>query len=472
MAAKLDTAIAGASAASAGAHKGKATWVSCDLCGKWRRLGKMATAAVPDAWTCVENPDSGFASCNAPQELSNDEIDRQLGLADEPPRSRAPRALPEGPVRETRGAVKRSAPGSSASAPAAQRPAYRLRQQPRRKLYSIAFTWPAGREYLAAGAGRQSPAWYADRVTDFVSERAADGVTSILVNVHGALPAAALAALTARWKRAFALAANPRGDGRDDEDAEEELIVRACPRDAHAMLPVAMRCVPLIDDREERAVICADVHDSLSRQAGEIERLLEQMEADGGCTAGFTAWPGYDLRSSFRRDDSGLAPPPSLRVDRSAAEAREGIVWHLDCGLLLTTLAFRQKLRGLRAPSYAAHVKWCHGAYEYDGSKGTDEQMLEMFLLAGRPAGREGLEAQITGLVRQQATLRVHQLCADTSTAKKKAARLPASDQPKFERPPQYAHQKPRQLQFVFDDEVRCAARFANEDAKLSWEPI
>ena len=32
------------------------------------------------------------------------------------------------------------------------------------------------------------------------------------------------------------------------------------------MLPVALRSVPLLDDREERAVLCVDVHDSLPRQ--------------------------------------------------------------------------------------------------------------------------------------------------------------------------------------------------------------
>ena len=444
----------------------------------------MAAANCLEKWSCAENPDLRFGSCAVPQELSNNEIDQQLGLAERPqPKLK----LPAEPPLATRGASKRSCAATENSVAVAQRPTYRLRQQPRRKLYSIAFTWPAGRAYLEAGSARQSPAWYADRVTDFVAMRAADGITSILVNVHGALPAGALAALTERWKGAFATAfasssggkgSGSKGSGsrgsssRDgDDDASEELSVRACARDAHPALPVAMRCVPLLDDRDERAVLCVDVHDSLPRQAAEIEVLLSQME-DEGCSAGFTAWPGYGLRSSFKRDESGLAPPPSLMIDRSASEAREGIVWHLDCGLLITTGAFRQKLRGLRAPSFAAHLKACHATYEYDGSKGTDEQILEMFLLAGRPAGREGLDAQITSLVRQQATIRVHQLCADNSTAKKKAAKLPAADEHKFEQPPQYARQKGRALQFVFDDEVRCASRFVDDDAKLEWEPV
>ena len=47
------------------------------------------------------------------------------------------------------------------------------------------------------------------------------------------------------------------------------------------------------------------------------------MESSGA-SAGFTAWPGYDLRSSFKKDDDGLAPPQKLRIDRSAAEALKG----------------------------------------------------------------------------------------------------------------------------------------------------
>ena len=48
--------------------------------------------------------------------------------------------------------------------------------------------------------------------------------------------------------------------------AAEAITVLACDRGAHPMLPVALRSVPLLDDREERAVLCVDVHDSLPRQ--------------------------------------------------------------------------------------------------------------------------------------------------------------------------------------------------------------
>ena len=57
----------------------KDSWVQCDSCNKWRRI----PAAVADQldenvpWHCQDNPNSAFASCSIPQELSNEEIDQQ-----------------------------------------------------------------------------------------------------------------------------------------------------------------------------------------------------------------------------------------------------------------------------------------------------------------------------------------------------------------------------------------------------------
>ena len=57
----------------------QASWVSCDTCGKWRRLFREPTAGKE--WACAQNPDAAYASCASAQELSDDEIDRLLGLA-------------------------------------------------------------------------------------------------------------------------------------------------------------------------------------------------------------------------------------------------------------------------------------------------------------------------------------------------------------------------------------------------------
>ena len=62
------------------------TWLSCDLCGQWRRLGRMKGDALPEQWTCGQNPDPAYASCDVPQELPDDDIDRLLGLL--PPKAK------------------------------------------------------------------------------------------------------------------------------------------------------------------------------------------------------------------------------------------------------------------------------------------------------------------------------------------------------------------------------------------------
>uniref|UniRef100_A0A7I4DAG6 CW-type domain-containing protein n=1 Tax=Physcomitrium patens TaxID=3218 RepID=A0A7I4DAG6_PHYPA len=57
-------------------------WVQCDDCGCWRRL--PADAFVHARWVCSDNEwDSRRARCNAPQELSDHEMDRLLeGLSE------------------------------------------------------------------------------------------------------------------------------------------------------------------------------------------------------------------------------------------------------------------------------------------------------------------------------------------------------------------------------------------------------
>ena len=65
------------------------TWLACDLCGKWRRLGKMKDKDLPEHWTCDQNTyNLAYASCEADQELPDDEIDRLLGLLPPKPKRR------------------------------------------------------------------------------------------------------------------------------------------------------------------------------------------------------------------------------------------------------------------------------------------------------------------------------------------------------------------------------------------------
>ena len=57
------------------------TWVSCDRCGKWRRLRNLGErdleALESGSWYCEQNPDVNFNSCGADEEPQGDEV--QLG---------------------------------------------------------------------------------------------------------------------------------------------------------------------------------------------------------------------------------------------------------------------------------------------------------------------------------------------------------------------------------------------------------
>ena len=43
-------------------------WVQCSACDKWRKLPAARASALPDHWTCAENPNARFRSCAVPQE--------------------------------------------------------------------------------------------------------------------------------------------------------------------------------------------------------------------------------------------------------------------------------------------------------------------------------------------------------------------------------------------------------------------
>ena len=75
---ELDALAAGPSAAAAEITD---TWVSCDRCGKWRRLRNLGErdleALESGSWYCEQNPDVNFNSCGADEEPQGDEV--QLG---------------------------------------------------------------------------------------------------------------------------------------------------------------------------------------------------------------------------------------------------------------------------------------------------------------------------------------------------------------------------------------------------------
>ncbi|GMH36489.1 hypothetical protein BSKO_04357 [Bryopsis sp. KO-2023] len=76
-------------------------WVQCDECCKWRRIPLSVLEKVEDVpWHCSHNPDESFRGCEAPQEWSDEQIDREyqrqkdMGLGPEGKATRAKRKRP------------------------------------------------------------------------------------------------------------------------------------------------------------------------------------------------------------------------------------------------------------------------------------------------------------------------------------------------------------------------------------------
>eukprot|EP00966_Prymnesium_polylepis_P024417 562337-Prymnesium_polylepis.2 len=146
--------------------------------------------------------------------------------------------LGAGRVTRKRAASEMEPAAAFAAVPA--RPLRQLRQPPRR-LYTMAFTWPAGASWVRAeGDRKRGPSWYADRVTEQIELRAADGASSFLIHVHGAIAPAARATLDERWQGAFdkARAGCGAACGRDSQETLELVV---CDAAMPPMWPAALR---------------------------------------------------------------------------------------------------------------------------------------------------------------------------------------------------------------------------------------
>ncbi|CAN6936203.1 unnamed protein product [Brassica oleracea] len=60
----------------------ESAWVRCDDCFKWRRIPASVVGSIDESsrWTCMNNSDKDFAHCSISQEMSNEEINEQLGI--------------------------------------------------------------------------------------------------------------------------------------------------------------------------------------------------------------------------------------------------------------------------------------------------------------------------------------------------------------------------------------------------------
>ncbi|XP_020889612.1 histone-lysine N-methyltransferase ASHH2 isoform X2 [Arabidopsis lyrata subsp. lyrata] len=60
----------------------ESAWVRCDDCFKWRRIPASVVGSIDESsrWICLNNSDKKFADCSKSQEMSNEEINEELGI--------------------------------------------------------------------------------------------------------------------------------------------------------------------------------------------------------------------------------------------------------------------------------------------------------------------------------------------------------------------------------------------------------
>ncbi|CAN8234244.1 unnamed protein product [Cochlearia groenlandica] len=63
----------------------ESAWVQCDDCFKWRRIPASVVESIDESskWVCKNNSDKEFAHCTISQEMSNEEINDELGLGED-----------------------------------------------------------------------------------------------------------------------------------------------------------------------------------------------------------------------------------------------------------------------------------------------------------------------------------------------------------------------------------------------------
>ncbi|KAF8092644.1 hypothetical protein N665_0407s0023 [Sinapis alba] len=60
----------------------ESAWVRCDDCFKWRRIPASVVESIDESsrWICTNNSDKEFAHCSISQEMSNEDINEELGI--------------------------------------------------------------------------------------------------------------------------------------------------------------------------------------------------------------------------------------------------------------------------------------------------------------------------------------------------------------------------------------------------------
>ena len=305
-------------------------------------------------------------------------------------------------------------------------------------LFSVSFVWPAGRAWdeLQKG-GRKSPRWYFECLFSFIKRYSTGFETRFIVHLHETLRDVLPLHVFSRMNVSF----------------------QFCAVHLPLFWPNAARFVPLIDSTEDVTVIVADIHDSPRPQAKMIEDKLDTTGPDDMI---LTFWrtdsDSYAAQDFLFAND--VAPPPDLEPVPQK-ESR----WVIDGGFALSKPGARSRLRNAfgKDNTFHYHLKECSKLYNWDpdGLRGTDEYLLQLYLLSFRVADVVATPAQrerrLSAVVRV-ATPFQHNLHRRTTDPPRLSASVSTKEVPLEGAPT-------RRKNFAYDGEGRVTPR-GNE---LKW---
>jgi hypothetical protein len=231
-------------------------------------------------------------------------------------------------------------------------------------LFSVSFVWPEGRAWdRPQTKGRRSPRWYFECLVSFVKRQSTDPTTRFIIHLHeslrGVLPLSVFDGL--------------------------HVSFRFCAVHFPLFWPNVARFVPLIDSMEAATVIVTDIHDSPTPQTKMIENKLDITGPDEMI---LTFWrtdsDSYAAEDFLYADD--VAPPPDLEPIPPRDDGR----WVVDGGFAMSKPGARDKLRNAfgKENTFAHHLNECANIYNWDPDslRGTDEYLLQLYLLSFRVA--------------------------------------------------------------------------------------
>ena len=274
--------------------------------------------------------------------------------------------------------------------------------------FAYAFVWPPGKTLYRlseppSATERNPPGYYVERMLESMKHMFDVGgkhgaPIKFTVFLHPATKTLPLA----NWlKESFSALASQTS----------ELQLRYCNPDDHWRYPVLQRSRALLNEPSGETVIMLDSHDPAADQTAAVRALMSAMNRDSK-EAGFTFWPTDGTTPPAERPGQPekdalyqvyAQTTADLPPDRRRALAK--IPWFVDCGLAITTAAFRQRLQP-HLPDYDRFLAQALRTYSNvwtDFEATSDEALLDLALLRN---------PEIAPLVRQHASIQGHWLSA------------------------------------------------------------